>query len=365
MPWYYAENGQQQGPLTDEQFQSLAQAGTIRAETLVWRDGMAEWQPYQRVVPSSGTPPAATPGGVVCSECGNSFAPDQVIRIGERNVCAACKPVFVQRMTEGAAPGAVSGLHVSEQQVLEREYRIDIGTALERAWKLFSANAGSIIGATVVAGLLFIVGWGISTAISLVIPFANMLLQSLYVGPLSAGLLWFFLRLSRNEPATISDVFAGYSQRFVPLLLASLTQGLITIVCLLPVAILGGVVGLSANAITRGQFSTGLGVGVIGALVVTGLLGFAAIVYITMLWTYSFLLIMDKRMKFWPAMQLSRKQVSRRWGMTFLFYLVAGILSSAGVIACLVGLLVTVPLAFCMNIYLYEDNFRDLQPATT
>jgi uncharacterized protein DUF4339 len=41
--WFYAERGQQQGPLPDAQFRDLIARGVIRADTLVWTDGMAGW----------------------------------------------------------------------------------------------------------------------------------------------------------------------------------------------------------------------------------------------------------------------------------------------------------------------------------
>jgi hypothetical protein len=54
--------------------------------------------------------------------------------------------------------------------------------------------------------------------------------------------------------------------------------------------------------------------------------------------------------------------VSKRWWMTFLFMFVAGLISGLGALACLVGLLVTVPLYFGMKADLYDTNFRDLAP---
>src|SRR5205823_6669537 len=39
----------------------------------------------------------------VCSQCGKSFSPDEVVRIGGGWVCAACKPIYVQRIKEGAS----------------------------------------------------------------------------------------------------------------------------------------------------------------------------------------------------------------------------------------------------------------------
>lgn len=107
MSWYYAVGQEQKGPVTEEQLQALAKDGAITGETLVWREGLADWQPYRVVsggaAASGSAPGAAAPaGGVVCAECGKSFAADEVVRFGDRFVCAACKPTFVQRMQEGA-----------------------------------------------------------------------------------------------------------------------------------------------------------------------------------------------------------------------------------------------------------------------
>ena len=50
MEWFYASNGRQVGPVSEEEFQRLVAAGTIRADTLVWRSGMANWQAYTRAI---------------------------------------------------------------------------------------------------------------------------------------------------------------------------------------------------------------------------------------------------------------------------------------------------------------------------
>jgi hypothetical protein len=42
--WFFAANGQQQGPYPDVQFRDFIARGMVRAETLVWTDGMAGWQ---------------------------------------------------------------------------------------------------------------------------------------------------------------------------------------------------------------------------------------------------------------------------------------------------------------------------------
>lgn len=374
MPWYYAEDGQQKGPVSDEQFQSLVAAGAVRPETLVWREGMANWAPYGTVLPvaapvamPSGTtfsPDPGVPGGVPCAECGKTFPPSEVIRIADRNVCATCKPILIQRLSEGAAPAAIPGVWISEEQLLQREYRVEIGTALERAWNLFSKNAGLMIGATLLAGVIGGACWGVSTVVSMFIPMGNLLLQPLYAGPLGGGMIWFFLRLARGEPATVSDIFDGFSKRFVPLFLASLVQTLIGAACFIPVVIVALIGGLGGALSGRGgNVGSAPAVALIVAMVITGLLGVAVIVYLTTAWTHALALIMDKNMKFWPAMELSRKMVGKSWGMTFVFLLVAGIISGAGALACLIGMIVTVPLYYGMRAYFYDDNFRDLRPS--
>ena len=44
MQWYYAIGGERFGPVTHSELEHLVQVGTIVAETLIWRQGMNEWQ---------------------------------------------------------------------------------------------------------------------------------------------------------------------------------------------------------------------------------------------------------------------------------------------------------------------------------
>jgi uncharacterized RDD family membrane protein YckC len=108
--YFYASNGQPTGPVAMEQLDEMVRAGTLAPDTLLWREGMPDWQPYSAVstgssAASAGLKVATTlppPGGVVCSVCGDIFPPDQVIRYGANAVCAGCKPQFLQKLREGA-----------------------------------------------------------------------------------------------------------------------------------------------------------------------------------------------------------------------------------------------------------------------
>ncbi|MCP4617125.1 MAG: DUF4339 domain-containing protein [Bradyrhizobium sp.] len=63
--WFFAANGQQQGPYPEAQFRDLIAAGTVRPDTLVWAEGMAGWQKAGEVpgLMPSGGPPMMPQGG--------------------------------------------------------------------------------------------------------------------------------------------------------------------------------------------------------------------------------------------------------------------------------------------------------------
>ena len=44
MQWYYAINGERFGPVPHAELERLVQAGTVVDDTLIWRQGMNEWQ---------------------------------------------------------------------------------------------------------------------------------------------------------------------------------------------------------------------------------------------------------------------------------------------------------------------------------
>ncbi len=48
MKWFYVENGVQQGPVTEYELRSLRSSGKLTSSSLVWRDGMEDWAPYDQ-----------------------------------------------------------------------------------------------------------------------------------------------------------------------------------------------------------------------------------------------------------------------------------------------------------------------------
>ena len=62
--WYVADNGQSLGPFAASQVTASVQSGQYNVNTMVWRDGFADWLPISEVgelVNPSAIPPAAPP----------------------------------------------------------------------------------------------------------------------------------------------------------------------------------------------------------------------------------------------------------------------------------------------------------------
>jgi len=103
MLWHYVKNGQKADPIEEDALRKLVNDGTIPADTLVWSAGMGDWVPFEQAL---GIVPAETedgPGTAVCGECGRAFPTSEMITHSGVMICAACKPAFIQKISEGAA----------------------------------------------------------------------------------------------------------------------------------------------------------------------------------------------------------------------------------------------------------------------
>ncbi len=50
MTWFYSENGQQLGPISEEDFTSKCASGEILPTDLVWKEGMSDWKPSSEFI---------------------------------------------------------------------------------------------------------------------------------------------------------------------------------------------------------------------------------------------------------------------------------------------------------------------------
>lgn len=192
--------------------------------------------------------------------------------------------------------------------ILARDYRLEIGRCLSRGWDLTLRHFWLLVGAGALATLI------LSAANAASLP--GLLLSYVVVG----GYNYLCLKLIRGQRAEIGDLFAGFSLAFVPLLLFSVV----------------------------GQLLAGLG------LLLCVLPG----IYLMVAWLlFTPLLIIDKRIDFWPAMELSRKVVTRHWWRVFALALVCGLILVAGVLACFIGFFIAYPVVTAAIVHAYEDIF--------
>jgi len=301
MTWYYAVDGIQTGPITDDQFQALVASGTIKSDTLVWRSGMADWKTWGEVIGSTApaTPatvaPAAEPSGASEAQEAGPFDAEAFL----------------------AALRARGG------------YAVRIDAALSRSWKVLTGNFWPVVGITL---LIFLIQGAMSQ-----IPCVGAIGSLLLTGPLMGGLYHYFLLQVRGHPATIDDAFAGFKQpRFVSLmvtgLVVALIQAVVALVLVLPLLFAVGFSPENPEVIPP-LFFLWLPIALIPAI------------YLHLIWYPVVIIVMDTGLSLWSAMELSRKVVQMRFWSWLLLMIVLALVAGAGVLALCIGLLVTLPLA--------------------
>ena len=209
----------------------------------------------------------------------------------------------------GTMPPPLSGPPNADMlaaEILARGYTVEISSCIRRAWHLVWGNFWLLVGTTFL-GLIVAGGAGI--------PFAGIIVG----GPMMGGLYAFYLKRIRGQPASVGDAFVGFSVAFVPLMLAhivsSLLGGLALFLCLLPG------------------------------------------IYLGVAWVFTLPLVIDKKLDFWLAMELSRKVVTKHWWAVFGLMLLAGLVTIAGVLACVLGVFITATIGLVAIAYAYEDIF--------
>lgn len=113
MQWYYALNDQRRGPVAPSDFEKLVAEGTIRPDTLVWHEGMANWQAYSAI--AAGGAAAATDANddtAICAVSGKRYPKREMIQYEGQWISAEHRDAYFQRLREGVAlpgVGAVPG----------------------------------------------------------------------------------------------------------------------------------------------------------------------------------------------------------------------------------------------------------------
>lgn len=211
--------------------------------------------------------------------------------------------------------------------LIQQGYRLDIGGSIQQGWQILSQNLGGFIGFTLLTFLLVI-----ASVCLLFVPL-------FFSGNLFAGYYIVSMRILKRQPVTFNNFFDGFrNSNFVPILLATLVIGAITAVVNAPTYAIRIFSSINPEVINNPTF-----------LLIFGLLflvSFCAGIYVGTIYVFTIPLILEHRLEFWPAMELSRKILSKQWFAFFGLVMLLSLINIGGALLCGLGLLVTSPLWF-------------------
>ncbi len=300
-------DGKEYGPVTTEQLRDWITQGRANAQTQVRPEGDTDW------------------------------------------IALGALPEFADAAGTATAPPPLMTVALSVDEMAARDYRLEIGSCIGRGWELLKANVGLLVGGTVLVMLA-------QMAVG-ILPFLGLIAQLILGGALTGGMYWLFIRAIRGESGGVGDAFAGFSRGFAQLMLGHIVPQLLILLIVFPVAFAFGLgVGLSSQ---RSGTITPLFV-IAGVLLAVGL---PFMIYFSVCWFFTLPLIIDKQIDFWPAMKLSRSVVRKHWWSVFGLLFVSSLVAAAGLLACIVGILFTGPIAIGAMMYAYEDMFGSARSA--
>ncbi len=249
-----------------------------------------------------------------------------------------------------ASPAPAMDAGAWQQGVLSRDYDIAIGSCISRGWNLFTGNLGIILGGVIVFGLIQI-GLSIFQQIPILgalVALGNMIFLA---GPFQAGLNYFFLKNIRGETVGIGDIFSGFQRNYSQIVLGNIVMALLILAAAIPGGVIMAVsiIPMIANHAASPFSVVGI---IIGSIVIL-----IPMIYLSVSWIFALVLIIDRQMEFWPALELSRKMVGKHWWSVFALLVVCGLVNLAGVLVCCVGLLASAPTVLGAMMYAYEDIF--------
>lgn len=193
--------------------------------------------------------------------------------------------------------------------LIARAGPLDISGCFERAWALLKANFWRLVGTTTTTVVIILV----INAIPVVSIFASMLLTGIFYG----GLYAYYLKLIRGQPAEFGDIFDGFNLAFVPLMLATLVSQLLTTLGIL-------------------------------LLILPG-------IYLAVAYAFTYMLVIDKKLEFWAAMEVSRRVITAQWWRLFGLMLLGILILMLGVVGLVVGVFIAMPIYMGALLYAYED----------
>ncbi|MEN9636399.1 MAG: hypothetical protein RL077_4803 [Verrucomicrobiota bacterium] len=119
MQWYYAIGDQRHGPVDQGAFDRLVADRVIEGRTLVWREGMADWQKASLAEGVSGL--VADDGTEMCAVSGRRYPRLGMVRYEGKWISAEHRDAFFQGMRERIAQPS-PGINQGDVEQVVRRY---------------------------------------------------------------------------------------------------------------------------------------------------------------------------------------------------------------------------------------------------
>ena len=234
-------------------------------------------------------------------------------------------------------------------------YRFEPSEYFSAGWKLLSKHFGPLVGMT----LLFLIIGIVISSIPVVSSFSNLISLILTAG------YYIFLFNSRSNKNDAKDFFGGFKFA-VDIVL----HRLVLLLFLLPFILLLFLVGFPflelfqviTQAITPEDFGAIIAAEIgenFGVFFLFVFLVALAGLYLEISYLFTLPLIVTGKMKFWEAMETSRKIVGQRFFSYFFSLLILGIILVIGVVVtCGLGVLIALPVYSCVVFCAYESIFK-------
>ena len=233
---------------------------------------------------------------------------------------------------------------------------IGLGAAVSAGWEAFNRNMGLLIGGLVVMMLVYL-----GMACLCIIPILGVIAFVLLVPALFGGGMRFFLNAVNSQRPDISDLFTGFRE-FGKWLMITVILVVVAFLLAIPQLIVNHLTGFSPGFIPHHNFlhpmtpmaipaatpmsTSALGYGV-------SLLTSIACAFVFARWMFVFPAAAEGYGHLEAFGRSSQMTAGRRWLLFWILFVVK-LLGVAGILACGIGILFTLPLALCAYVSLYN-----------
>lgn len=322
--WYWEDDGERRGPESADDLRRRRETGRISPDTLVWREGLADWIPWSdSELGESGPHPPPLPA---------------------RRSPTASRGALV------AAPPPAPAAEPVREPAPNPDYLPRFRSSLERAWKLWMSDFWAYVGMYALMSLIFgvVMQFGVTT-----------LFLSL---PILVGYSWWVLKRLRGRRTSVDDLFFGFKRRFGDL-------AILNLILACPILLLFAIpaVGLVLMLIgfeNPGPWNT---TATIGALVlgIGCLLLLVAGHAIGAVSTLTSMLIVDSDLSWRDALGRTWRVTRPRIVRLTCVYFALTVVSYLGLILLYFGVIFSGAWTWTAFVFLYEDAFGERDGSAT